>query len=488
MSSRLRTSAFRKDNDSHWLRARPARAGFVQRKCTFTDSRGLNAKCEECTENRLNRQRSAADKAAPSIVEDVLHSPGKPLDKEVRATMEARFGHDFSRVRVHTEGSSAESARAVHARAYTVGQQIVFGERQYSPESEGGKTLLAHELAHTIQQGEGRHPVNGLALSDPGDALEREADLAAAAAVVTQDYVMPTENAAPVLARAPDDPEPASTSTAAPGGPETGTAPPTGGPSAAQTSEAGPADAETQPPAKVCLTFDDGPHAGTRDVLDGLGTIKATFFLQGSKMVASNRLMLEGDKLIAAETKQAELVAEILAKGHQIGNHTFWHVPFKKDEYEQLRSEPAADQKTTITEGFTKNLEYFQGLYERHKDAFAQQGITEFPGFTLGRLPGQGKFYPDYVAMVEGLGLKHVGWDGEFAPEGKLGAPKGTSNWKGIPKLDAEMVGCPANKNILLLHDTLWEGKQALLEAFIDKLKTGCNCEFGVLNASGQCS
>jgi hypothetical protein len=50
------------------------------------------------------------------------------------------------------------------------------------------------------------------------------------------------------------------------------------------------------------------------------------------------------------------------------------------------------------------------------------------------------------------------------------------------------MAGCPANKNILLLHDTLWAGKQAILEAFIDKLKTACNCEFGILNESGQCS
>ena len=70
---------------------------------------------------------------APSIIHDVLRAPGQPLDATTRAFMEPRFGHDFSRVRVHSDAKAAESARAVNALAYTVGQDVVFGVGQYAP-------------------------------------------------------------------------------------------------------------------------------------------------------------------------------------------------------------------------------------------------------------------------------------------------------------------------------------------------------------------
>ena len=66
--------------------------------------------------------------------------------------MEPRFGHDFGQVRVHTDSSAAESARAVDALAYTMGKDIVFARGQYAPHTSAGQDLLAHELAHTIQQ------------------------------------------------------------------------------------------------------------------------------------------------------------------------------------------------------------------------------------------------------------------------------------------------------------------------------------------------
>lgn len=91
--------------------------------------------------------------AVPHIVHNVLQSPGKPLEPATRTFMESRFGHDFSRVRVHTDARAAESARAVDATAYAVGPNIVFGSGRYSPRSEAGRVLLAHELAHVIQQG-----------------------------------------------------------------------------------------------------------------------------------------------------------------------------------------------------------------------------------------------------------------------------------------------------------------------------------------------
>lgn len=90
---------------------------------------------------------------APSIVNDVLHSSGRPLDTSTRAFFEPRFGHDFSNVRIHDDGKAASSANAVSARAYTAGEHIVLGEDQLRLQNDDGRKLLAHELAHTIQQG-----------------------------------------------------------------------------------------------------------------------------------------------------------------------------------------------------------------------------------------------------------------------------------------------------------------------------------------------
>jgi hypothetical protein len=89
----------------------------------------------------------------PSIVQTTLNgSPGQPLDSMTRGFMESRFGHDFSKVRVHTDARAAESARAVNAQAYTVGHNVVFGSGLYAPESDAGRRLLAHELSHVLQQ------------------------------------------------------------------------------------------------------------------------------------------------------------------------------------------------------------------------------------------------------------------------------------------------------------------------------------------------
>ena len=94
--------------------------------------------------------------------------------------MEPRFGYSFSDVRVHTDACSAEAAQA---RAYTVGRDIVFGDGMYSPGTEQGRLLLAHELMHVVQQASGTEtgtPTSaGIELSDPFDRSEREADYAA---------------------------------------------------------------------------------------------------------------------------------------------------------------------------------------------------------------------------------------------------------------------------------------------------------------------
>lgn len=108
----------------------------------------------------------------PSLEQQRPHSPGQPLDSATRAFMELRFGHDFSKVRVHTDERAVESAEAINARAYTVGQDVVFAEREYAPETTEGKRLLAHELTHVIQQGvglaHGHQPQQGMPLAPRG--------------------------------------------------------------------------------------------------------------------------------------------------------------------------------------------------------------------------------------------------------------------------------------------------------------------------------
>jgi Domain of unknown function (DUF4157) len=114
--------------------------------------------------------------AIPSIVHEVLSSPGRSLDPAVRAFMEPRFGYDFSQVRVHADAEAAESARAVSALAYTAGQNMVFGESKYEPNTRAGRELLAHELAHTLQQ---RDAGGASAYADRDDVFEASANEAA---------------------------------------------------------------------------------------------------------------------------------------------------------------------------------------------------------------------------------------------------------------------------------------------------------------------
>ena len=108
---------------------------------------------------------------------------GAPLDERVRDRFEPAYGTDLSDVRVHTGGEAAGAAAALDARAYTVGGDIVFNHGEYSPGTESGQSLIAHELAHVVQQGTGGGVPEQLEVSQPGDAIERDADAAASAAM-----------------------------------------------------------------------------------------------------------------------------------------------------------------------------------------------------------------------------------------------------------------------------------------------------------------
>ena len=114
---------------------------------------------------RFSGQSNGQMDAVPASVDQALASPGRPLDPALRQDMEPRFGYDFSRVRVHSDGAAAKSARDVNAHAYTVGRDIVFGAGRFAPDTKEGQHLIAHELTHVVQQS-GAHREPNPALSN----------------------------------------------------------------------------------------------------------------------------------------------------------------------------------------------------------------------------------------------------------------------------------------------------------------------------------
>jgi len=155
----------------------PVQTYLLQRKCAPCNRPGLVEDSKRDKE-RPTLQRSSADQAStvPPIVHEVLGSSGQPLDSSSRAFMESLFGHDFSRVKVHTDARAAESADAVNAQAYTVGKDVVFGAEQYTPATTSGRRLLAHELTHVLQQdGMTTNRAARLELGETQDTAEDEA-------------------------------------------------------------------------------------------------------------------------------------------------------------------------------------------------------------------------------------------------------------------------------------------------------------------------
>jgi len=122
---------------------------FIQRKC---------AECEKEEEEKLQRKEGnegEINNADTSLVDEALSSPAGSMDQKTQAFMESRMSYDFSNVKIHTGSLAARSARSVNALAYTSGNNVVFNEGQYIPETNAGKRLIAHELTHVMQQNQG---------------------------------------------------------------------------------------------------------------------------------------------------------------------------------------------------------------------------------------------------------------------------------------------------------------------------------------------
>jgi Domain of unknown function (DUF4157) len=168
-----------RSNKGTVFRSAAASDNSLQRKCACGGAAGLTGECDACHASKLYPARAPGGPVAaeaPAIVSDVLRSNGQPLHAATRVFMETRFGHDFGRVRIHIDAAAARSARMVNARAYTVGRDVVFDEGFYRPESPAGRALLAHELAHVVQQRggvEARDAARTIPISNSG---ESEAD------------------------------------------------------------------------------------------------------------------------------------------------------------------------------------------------------------------------------------------------------------------------------------------------------------------------
>ena len=141
----------------------------------------LQRKCQHCEEEEkpVNRKENstAGVKGSEELDSYVgsLGSSGQGLAASDRQFFESKFGHDFSGVKIHTGADAAQSAESINAKAYTSGNNIVFNDGQYAPESDSGKRLIAHELTHVVQQSQSAGMVQKDTDADKAKAAADEA-------------------------------------------------------------------------------------------------------------------------------------------------------------------------------------------------------------------------------------------------------------------------------------------------------------------------
>ena len=177
----------------------------LQRACACGNHSHGSGECESCKKKKQERgsaiqlgtlQRAAIDTTAqddvPQVVYSTLRSRGQLLDDDTRGFMGQRFGQDFMAVRVHNDTQAAQAAQAVDALAFTVGQNVVFGAGQYTPGTPRGQQLIAHELAHTIQQRNSAPSAVSLQMDHANDAAEQEAQSIATALLSDPVLTQPT--------------------------------------------------------------------------------------------------------------------------------------------------------------------------------------------------------------------------------------------------------------------------------------------------------
>jgi Domain of unknown function (DUF4157)/Protein-glutamine gamma-glutamyltransferase len=146
--------------------------------------RTLQRKCQACEEEDTHvhrKENNSGDTGSNAGLDNYVSSlgaSGQPMSAASRSFFEPRFGRDFSNVKVHTDSVAAKSAQSINALAYTTGNNIVFNSGQYSPDSDSGKKLMAHELTHVVQQGGGKS----------SGSVQRQIEVPAGTALDTMGY------------------------------------------------------------------------------------------------------------------------------------------------------------------------------------------------------------------------------------------------------------------------------------------------------------
>lgn len=167
----------------------------VQRQCAAcTNGVALCPDCAEDKKSPVRRKMPSSIEAAGMSVSDSVVSeigPGQPLDAATRTFFEPRFGHDFSRVRVHTGTGAEQSAKDLSAHAYTMGNDVVFGAGRFAPGTIEGRRLMAHELAHVVQQAGGSVTSPPLASHQPVRALGQGASPQLSRGLIQRDLATP---------------------------------------------------------------------------------------------------------------------------------------------------------------------------------------------------------------------------------------------------------------------------------------------------------
>lgn len=148
---------------------RPGTEDTIPRKCTA---------CKENAEIEIHRKTNAGGLEVPGSVADEIENlhGGVPLDSSTQKFMESRFGYDFGAVRIHAENAASASAESLGAMAYTTGQKIIFQKGMYAPQTRAGQKLIAHELAHVVQQADAGVPAGMLQRQEEKDAGEEKKD------------------------------------------------------------------------------------------------------------------------------------------------------------------------------------------------------------------------------------------------------------------------------------------------------------------------
>jgi hypothetical protein len=186
----------------------PLAANVLQRRSAHGSQPDLGKRQPCSIQRSIQGQTHAAAEPmmAPPVVYEALTKPGSPLEPQVRSMMEARFDRDFSRVRVHADERAAASSSAVDAVAFTVGRDVFFSAGQYQPKTRAGQSLLAHELAHVVQQERAPRSRTNLEIGTIDSPAEREAGRMATAGDQEQSGTMRTPVESHRLQRQPRHP------------------------------------------------------------------------------------------------------------------------------------------------------------------------------------------------------------------------------------------------------------------------------------------